>query len=196
MPKREAIEEIDEQVRSCIKCRLGRRRRRAVPGAGNLDAEILFVGEAPGRQEDAQGVPFVGQAGKLLDELLHSVGLSRDEVYITNVVKCRPPGNRDPRVDEIATCTRLFLTRQVQVIRPKLLAMLGRHSTAHILSRVGIEVGSITRVHGKVYEIAPFGFPVIALPMLHPAAALYQAKYKQLLQDDFEVLKSNLARSS
>jgi DNA polymerase len=192
MAKREVLEEIDGEVKSCVKCRLWKRRRHAVPGAGNLNAEVMFVGEAPGRQEDARGVPFVGQAGQVFDDLLNSVGLSRKEVYITNVVKCRPPGNRDPRADEISTCTELYLTRQVRVIHPQFLVMLGRHSAAYTLSKAGVDVKGITKIHGKIHEIAPFGFPVLALPMLHPAAALYQAKYKQLLKDDFEVLKSSL----
>lgn len=194
MSKREVIAEITDEVKSCVKCRLWKCRRHAVPGDGNLDAETVFVGEAPGRREDARGVPFVGQAGKLLDEMLNGIGLSRKEVYITNVVKCRPPRNRDPRADEISTCAELYLARQVQVIHPKLLVLLGRHSAAYVLSTVGMAVEGITEIHGRVYEIAPFGFPLLALPMLHPAAGLYQAKYKQLLEDDFKVLESSLEK--
>lgn len=188
------MEEIDREVTSCVECRLCKRRRHAVPGEGNIDADIMFVGEAPGRQEDAEGVPFVGQAGQLFDRLLSDVGLSRQNVYVTNVVKCRPPGNRDPRADEISVCTELYLSRQARVIRPGFLVMLGRHSASYVLSRVGMDVKGITQIHGQVCEIAPFGLPVLALPMLHPAAALYQAKYKELLEDDFAVLKSRLGK--
>jgi len=194
MSKEELMKEIEAEVAVCVKCRLWKRRNHAVPGDGDVDAEVMFIGEAPGRQEDLRGLPFVGAAGKLLDELLRKIGLSREKVYITNVVKCRPPGNRDPAPEEVVTCTRLYLCRQVEVVRPRFLVMLGRHSAAYVLSRVGIEVGGITRVHGKVYEISPFGFPVVAIPMFHPAAALYNVKYKGLLEEDFEVLRSLLER--
>jgi len=194
MSKEKLIAKINSEAKVCVECRLWKQRKHAVPGDGNFDAKIMFVGEAPGRQEDLKGLPFVGVAGKLLDELLDKIGLSRDEVYITNIVKCRPPRNRDPRSDEINTCTNLYLTRQVETIRPKFLAMLGRHSAAYILSRVGIEVNGITKIHGKVYEISPFGFPVIAIPMFHPAAALYNIKYEDLLREDFEILRSALEK--
>lgn len=188
------MEGIAAEVAVCRRCRLWRKRKHAVPGNGDVDTEIMLIGEAPGRHEDVKGLPFVGAAGNLLDALLNRIGLSRKDVYVTNIVKCRPPSNRDPRPDEIATCTALYLNRQVQVIRPTFLVMLGRHSSAHILSKVGIEVKGITRVHGKVYEISPFGFPVFAVPMFHPAASLYNAKYKSLLESDFEVLRSELKK--
>lgn len=194
MSKEELMEGIAAEVAVCRKCRLWRKRKRAVLGDGALDTEIMLIGEAPGRHEDLKGLPFVGAAGNLLDELLNGVGLSRMEVYVTNIVKCRPPSNRDPKLDEISTCTELYLTRQVQVIQPPFLVMLGRHSSAYVLSKVGIEVEGITRVHGKVYKISPFGFPVVAVPMFHPAAALYNVKYKSLLESDFKVLKSELRK--
>lgn len=194
MSKERVITEINFEVKVCVKCRLWKQRKHAVPGDGNINTEIMFVGEAPGRQEDLKGLPFVGEAGKLLDELLDEIGLSRGEVYITNIVKCRPPRNRDPRSDEIDTCTSLYLTRQVETIQPKFLAMLGRHSAAFVLSRVGIEMSGITKIHGKVYEISPFGFPFIAIPMLHPAAALYNIKYEDLLEEDFKILRSALEK--
>jgi DNA polymerase len=194
MSKGKLITEISSEVENCVKCRLWKQRKHAVPGDGNNDAEIMFVGEAPGRQEDLKGVPFVGAAGEFLNELLDKIGLSRREVYITNIVKCRPPKNRDPRSDEVYTCTSLYLTRQVKIIQPKFLVMLGRHSASYVLSRMGIEVSSITKIHGKVYEISPFGFPIITIPMFHPAAALYNIKYRDLLEEDFGVLKSVLEK--
>ncbi len=194
MSKEELMEGIAAEVAVCRRCRLWRKRKHAVPGNGDVDTEIMLIGEAPGRHEDVKGLPFVGAAGNLLDALLNRIGLSRKDVYVTNIVKCRPPSNRDPRPDEIATCTALYLNRQVQVIRPTFLVMLGRHSSAHILSKVGIEVKGITRVHGKVYEISPFGFPAFAVPMFHPAAALYKVKYKSMLESDFEVLRSELKK--
>ncbi|MEM2048013.1 MAG: type-4 uracil-DNA glycosylase [Candidatus Jordarchaeales archaeon] len=194
MSREESIRQINSEVVKCVRCRLWKHRKNAVPGDGDVNAKVMLIGEAPGRQEDLKGLPFVGAAGKFLDELLRTARLSRDEVYITNVVKCRPPENRDPAPDEVATCTGLYLIRQVQVIQPKYLVMLGRHSASYVLSKSGIEVEGITRVHGRVYEISPFGFPVVAIPMFHPAAALYNVKYQGLLEKDFEVLKSELEK--
>lgn len=194
MSKEKLIKEINAEVAVCVKCRLWNQRRNAVPGDGDIDAKIMFIGEAPGRQEDLEGLPFMGAAGKLLDGFLNKVKLSREEVYITNIVKCRPPENRDPASDEINVCTQLYLSRQVQVIRPKFLVMLGRHSAAHVFNRMGIKVKGITKIHGKVQEICPFGFPVVTIPMFHPAAALYNLRYKDLLEKDFEALKSELEK--
>ncbi len=195
MSKEKLVEKINGDVVVCVQCKLWEHRRHAVPGDGDVDAKIMFIGEAPGRQEDLRGLPFVGAAGKLLDELLQSVGLSRREVYITNIVKCRPPRNREPKPDEVVTCTELYLTRQAQIIQPQFLVMLGRHSATYVLSKTGIEVNGVTGVHGKVYEISPFGFPVVAIPMFHPAAALYNLKYKVLLKEGFEVLNSELKKN-
>lgn len=136
-----------------------------------------------------------GLQEKLLDRLLSEAGISREKAYITNVVKCRPPDNRDPEPDEIATCTGLYLARQVGVIQPAILVMLGRHSATCVLSKAGIRVGGITEIHGRVFEVSPFGFPVIAVPMFHPAAALYNVKYGDLLEEDFGVLKSLLEKN-
>lgn len=194
MSVRELIEEINAQVSVCSKCGLSKNRKSAVPGDGNIQARLMLVGEAPGRQEDLRGLPFVGAAGKTLDKLLQNAGLFRREVYITNIVKCRPPGNRDPSRDEIATCTGLYLKRQIQAIQPRFLVMLGRHSTNYILSESGLKVEGITRIHGKVYKISPFNLPIVAIPMFHPASLLYNLKYKSLLEEDFKVLKSQLKK--
>ncbi|MCW3981512.1 MAG: uracil-DNA glycosylase [Candidatus Bathyarchaeota archaeon] len=179
------LEEIVSEVLSCTKCRLWKQRNRAVPGGGNPRATVMFVGEAPGRSEDLVGLPFVGAAGKILNELLRSAGVSREEVYITNVVKCRPPKNRDPRPDEISTCTELYLSRQVQTLRPRVLVLLGRHAASHVLTRAGLQARNITQIHGIVHEIAPYGFSVAVIPMLHPAAALRNSRYRALLEKDF-----------
>ena len=196
MSKEKLIKGINAEVAVCAKCGLWKQRRYAVPGDGDVDAKIMFIGEAPGRQEDLCGLPFVGAAGKFLDELLQGIGLSRERVYITNIVKCRPPGNRNPASEEIATCTGLYLARQVQIIRPKFLVMLGRHSARFVLSKAGIEVGGVTKVHGRVYEISPFSFPVAAIPVFHPGAALYNIKYKDLLEEDFGILKYEIEKHS
>ncbi len=194
MPKEELLKEISAEITACLKCKLSKTRKNAVPGDGDVNAKIIFIGEAPGRHEDLKGLPFVGTAGKLLDELLHKIALSRNTVYITNIVKCRPPDNRDPTLEEIAICTELYLARQIQAVQPKLLVMLGKHSAVHVLSRIGIRVAGITQIHGKVYEISPFGFPVVAIPTFHPAAALYNSRYKHLLEKDFKKLKSEFKK--
>jgi DNA polymerase len=149
-------------------------------GVGNPDADLMFVGEAPGFHEDKQGYPFVGQAGKLLDQLLGGIGLTRDDVYIANVIKCRPPGNRDPQLDEIEACER-HLFRQVELIQPRLVATLGNFATK-LLS--GKQLG-ITRVHGQEQEVTLGGRSVLLYPLYHPAAALYTPSMLKVLQEDF-----------
>lgn len=190
MPKKEVMEAIANEVKACRKCKLWKTRRNAVPGEGSLDAPIMFIGEAPGYWEDAKGRPFVGAAGKLLDTLLDQNNLSRSTVYITNVVKCRPPENRDPLPVEVKTCTP-FLNRQIRVIQPEIIVTLGRHATSYVLSKAGLKraVG-ITKLRGKVYSIKLFGLPVLLLPTFHPAAVLHNPKYKDALEHDFQFLKS------
>lgn len=180
------LEEIAESVRKCRKCPLHESRKNAVPGEGNERARIMFVGEAPGRSEDEVGRPFVGAAGRLLEELLTSIGLRRQEVFITNVVKCRPPNNRDPRQEEIEACLP-YLIEQVSVVDPEILVALGRHSAGVLLGRVGGV--SIMRVRGRVHEVEVFGRPRKVMPTLHPAAALYNPGLRSLLEEDFEKLR-------
>ncbi|MFB0567516.1 MAG: type-4 uracil-DNA glycosylase [Candidatus Bathyarchaeia archaeon] len=193
MPKLDAMEAVEVEVKACRKCELWRGRKKAVLGEGNLDAAVMFIGEAPGYWEDVKGQPFVGAAGKLLDEMLSRVGFSRGEVYITNVVKCRPPENRDPLPSEIKTCTP-YLDRQIRMIEPKFIVTLGRHAASYILPKAGFETGSITKIHGRVYEANLVGLKVFIIPMYHPAAALYKAKYKDGLDRDFQLLRFELER--
>jgi len=193
VPKLDAMEAVEMEVTACRKCELWERRKNAVPGEGNLDATVMFIGEAPGYWEDVRGRPFVGAAGKLLDEMLSRVGFSRGEVYIANVVKCRPPENRDPQPSEIETCTS-YLDRQIRIIEPRFIVTLGRHAASYILPKGGFETGSITKIHGRVYEANLLGFKVFIIPMCHPAAALYNAKYKDELNRDFQLLKLELER--
>jgi len=187
------MEAVADEVKACRKCGLWKGRKNAVSGEGNIDAAVMFIGEAPGYWEDVKGRPFVGAAGKILDEMLSRVGLSRGEVYITNVVKCRPPENRDPLSSEIETCTP-YLDRQIKIIKPKFIVTLGRHAASYILPKVGFETGSITRIHGRVYEANLLGFKVFIIPVYHPAAALYNAKYKDELDRDFQLLRFELER--
>ena len=193
MSKRGLMEQVEAEVKACRKCGLWKRRKNAVPGEGNLDAAVMFVGEAPGYWEDIKGRPFVGAAGKLLDETLSTVGISRSEVYITNVVKCRPPENRDPLPSEIETCTP-YLDRQIKIVEPKFIVTLGRHAVSYILPKAGFETESITKIHGKIYEASLLGSEVFIIPMYHPAAALYNAKYRDELNKDFQFLKLRLER--
>jgi len=178
-------QKLTEEILECKKCRLWKNRKNPVPGEGSLNAKIMFIGEAPGRMEDLEGRPFVGAAGKLLTELLNSIGLRRDEVYITNLVKCRPPQNRDPLPDEIDACSP-YLDRQIRLIMPKLIVTLGRHSTKHILSKCGVKVTSITKVRGKIFLIKVDDVLIKVIPTYHPAAALYNPRMRTFLEEDFK----------
>lgn len=180
------LEEIAEEVRKCVKCPLHLSRRRAVPGEGNERARVMLIGEAPGRSEDEVGRPFVGAAGRLLDELLASVGISRQEVFITNVVKCRPPNNRDPEPKEVEACLP-YLVEQVSTVDPEIVVALGRHSAGVLLGRIGGV--SIMKVRGKLREVNVFGKVRKVMPTLHPAAVLYNPKLRSLVEEDFEGLK-------
>ena len=165
-------------------------RVHPVIGEGDHYAKIMFIGEAPGKTEAATGRPFAGQAGKILDELLASIEIPRKEVYITNVVKDRPPMNRDPLPEEIALYAR-FLDRQIEIIQPKVIALLGRHSMRYIMEKFGLatQLTSITRMHGKVFEAEASYGKIKIIPLYHPAAALYNPDLKKELFKDFKVVK-------
>ena len=179
----EELLEIHGRVRACVSCRLHVTRTQAVPGYGPVDARIMAVGEAPGEKEDQQGRPFVGAAGKLLTELVESIGLSRRDLYITNTVKCRPPGNRDPQADEVAACSR-FLDEQVALLRPDVILILGRHA----LNRLLPEAGGISRLHGQrvIREERVY------VPLYHPAAALYNGSLRETLFADMQRVRGYL----
>ena len=163
--------ELYAEVRSCVRCPLARTRTLSVPGEGNLGAEVMFIGEAPGANEDRQGRPFVGAAGQFLDELLAHAGLDRSTAYICNVLKCRPPANRDPLPGEIEACSD-YLDEQIDLIDPLVIVTLGRYSMARFFPRQ-----SITRIHGTVREVAGRFY----VPMYHPAAALHQGSLRQVI---------------
>ena len=190
MPKKELMEVVANEVKACRKCQLWKTRSNAVPGEGSLDATTLFIGEAPGYWEDVKGRPFVGAAGKLLGTLLADANLSRSTVYITNVVKCRPPKNRVPSPVEVKTCTP-YLNRQIKTIQPEIIVTLGRHATSYVLSEAGVkEVVGITKLRGEVYSAKLFGLSFSVLPTFHPAAVLHNPKYEDPLKHDFQLLKS------
>jgi len=179
------------EVAGCTNCRLAEGRTQVVFGIGDPNADLMFVGEAPGYHEDQQGKPFVGQAGKLLDKLLAGIGLERDQVYVANVLKCRPPGNRDPQPDEIEACES-HLFRQISLIEPKVVATLGNFATK-LLS--GKPTG-ITRVHGAEQETRLGGRRVLLYPLYHPAAALYTPAMLKVLEEDFARLPAMLGRAT
>jgi len=177
-------------VASCTKCALAQGRTQVVFGVGNPEADLMFVGEAPGFHEDKQGKPFVGQAGNLLDRLLAGIGLEREAVYVANVLKCRPPGNRDPQPQEIEACES-HLFRQIELIEPKIVATLGNFATK-LLS--GKPTG-ITRVHGTEQPTTLGGRRVLLYPLYHPAAALYTPAMLKVLEEDFARLPGLLGRT-
>jgi DNA polymerase len=190
------VEHVDElqayaeAVSGCTRCRLAQGRTQVVFGAGSAQAELMFVGEAPGFHEDKQGLPFVGQAGKLLEKLLAQIGLTRGDVYIANVLKCRPPGNRDPQPDEIEACES-HLFRQIELIEPTVVATLGNFATKLLSGR---QLG-ITKVHGQEQETTLGGRKVLLYPLYHPAAALYTPTMLKILEADFARLPELLGRS-
>jgi DNA polymerase len=182
----EILKEVAVQASVCTKCELQFSRKQAVPGEGPADAEIMFIGEGPGFHENEQGRPFVGAAGQFLDELLTGINLKRQQVYITNVVKCRPPGNRDPQTEELEACSD-YLERQIKAINPKVIVTLGRYSMARFLPNAKISEihGQAIRVHGR-----------LIVPMYHPAAALHQPSLRSAVENDFARLPEWMAKTN
>lgn len=174
--RRLALDAIADEIKACTLCPLHTSRTHAVPGAGRVDAEIMFIGEGPGYNEDQQGLPFVGASGQYLNELLHMIGLKREDVFITNVVKCRPPNNRDPLPNELDTCIPTYLQRQVEIIQPRLIATLGRFSMALFFPG-----GRITKIHGQPRR----GNGRIYYPLFHPAAVLRNPNLRPVMEEDF-----------
>ena len=177
------LADLSAQIRACTRCPLGRSRTRAVPGEGPENAVLMFIGEAPGFHEDKSGRPFVGAAGQFLEELLASIEMTREQVYIANVIKCRPPANREPLPEEILAC-QPYLDRQVELIQPRVIVTLGRYSMARYFPDA-----KISAVHGKPRKIGG----VLYYPMFHPAAALHQPKYRQTVIEDMARIPALLA---
>ena len=176
------LETTAAQIRTCKRCRLHQGRTNAVPGSGPVNTDVFFVGEAPGAQEDEQGLPFVGRSGRYLDQLMENIGLDRDHVFITNVVKCRPPSNRDPRLGEVRACTP-YLERQLGLIRPRMVVTLGRFAMEQFFSE-----GRISEVHGQPRRIEG----TLYLPLYHPAAALYRGSLRSVVEADFQRVRALL----
>jgi len=177
------LNQLHAEVRACVKCGLHATRTQAVPGMGPCPADIMIVGEAPGFNEDRQGEPFVGAAGKLLDTLLARIGLGRSDVYITNVLKCRPPQNRDPMPNEVESCSP-YLARQLSLVKPKVVLVLGRHALERLLPGQG----SISRIHGSLVRRGDVAY----VPLFHPAAALHNGALVADLEHDFDQVKAYL----
>jgi uracil-DNA glycosylase len=188
--RREALKDVYNQTQACVRCsELAATRKTVVFGAGDANAELMFVGEAPGASEDEQGLPFVGQAGKLLEKLLGEIGMARSQVFIANVLKCRPPNNRDPQPLEIENCKE-YLYRQVELIQPSVICTLGNFSTKLLRE----DPAGITRVHGRP-EVITVGRRAVRLyPIFHPAAALYTPRMLETLREDFARLPELLAQ--
>lgn len=169
------LENLANQIRDCRLCPLHETRTQAVPGAGPVDADLVFLGEGPGAHEDEEGLPFVGASGKFLNELLESIELCREKVFITNVVKCRPPANRDPHVAEVEACAG-YLELQLELIQPRLIVTLGRFAMGQFFS-----TGRISEIHGQPQQIDG----AMTLPLYHPAAALYRGSLRSVIKEDF-----------
>lgn len=190
----EELKKIKEEVLNCRKCPLYKKRVEngffPVIGEGNHRAKILFSGEAPGLKEAKTGRPFCGAAGKILDELLESAGIKREDVYITNIVKDRPPGNRDPQGEEIEACCP-YLERQIELIKPEVICPLGRYSMKFLMERFGLKdmVEPISRIHGRIFEAKNLFQKVKIIPFYHPAVVAYNFNMKEILKKDFQVLK-------
>jgi DNA polymerase len=186
--RREALKGVYEEARGCVRCPLHQTRTQVVFGSGNANADLMFVGEAPGANEDRLGLPFVGQAGKLLDKLLVEIGLERSDVFICNTLKCRPPGNRDPHPNEIESCHG-YLQSQVELIEPKLICTLGNFATKLLRA----DTTGISRLHGQVEERSLGARRIRLYPLYHPAAALYTPRTLEALRADFERLPELLS---
>jgi len=187
------IKELEEEMRSCTKCELCKTRKNVVFGEGNKNAKIMFIAEAPGAKEDEQGRPFVGRAGKILDSLLNEFRIERKEVYIANILKCRPPKNRNPLESEIKVCTP-FLEKQIELINPQVICTLGNFSTKFIMEKFGIDEvkEGITKVRGKIFKVINGKKEMKIFPMYHPALAAYNPKKIETMKEDFKKLKNEI----
>jgi DNA polymerase len=185
------LSQLAELIKICKKCKLSITRTAAVPGEGSDHASIMFIGEAPGRQEDLHGKPFVGRAGKVLDLLLHSIELERDKIYITNILKCRPPKNRNPLQSEIHTCTP-YLDQQLMLINPQVIITLGNFATRYIMKKFGLHCEPIGKVHGKIFLLESEIYRRKMIPLYHPAAAVYNPHQKKILLQDFRSISRAL----
>ena len=189
------FEDLKNKVNHCKKCPLYRTKIHYVFGSGSIKASIMFIGEAPGANEDRIGTPFVGRAGKILDELLNSINLKREEIYIANILKCRPPQNRNPSIEEIAACID-YLNNQIDIIKPNVLVPLGSFASKYILQKYDIPFHSISEVHGKIFQKNTIFGTLSIIPMFHPAVATYNPQKKNILLKDMKKLSEILSKNT
>lgn len=187
------LEEIQKQIINCTKCSLHKTRIHPLLGDGNVNAKIVFIGEAPGYHEDRQNKAFIGASGKILDKLLMSIQLNRNDIYITNLLKCHPPQNHDPTEEEIKACIG-YLFDQLKIIQPIIIVSLGRFAVQQIFNFLHLTYNSISEQHGQIFKINASYGPVIVIPMYHPATACYNPSLFDLLQKDFYILKKNISK--
>jgi DNA polymerase len=183
----EEFKKLENEIRNCKKCDLWKTRKNPVIGEGSINTKIMFVGEAPGYNEDLTGHPFCGAAGKILDELLNSISLKREDIYITNILKCRPPQNRNPSEGEIKACVP-YLDKQIKIIKPKVIASLGNFAMQYIFKKFDLKPEKISSVHGKVFVVSNLTGNRKIVPLYHPATATYNPNIKEVLLRDFKVL--------
>ena len=186
--KKQHLERLKEKIEACQRCALYKTRLHVVPGEGNIDADIMFIGEAPGRNEDIQGKPFVGRAGNVFDTLLQVADLTRNDIYLCNILKCRPPGNRNPLDQEIKACVG-SLDIQIKVVNPRIIGTLGNFPTTYIFEKFGLPFVKIGAVHGKVFSVQTTFGPKTVIPFYHPAVATYDPRKIDVLLNDFRVLR-------
>ncbi len=191
MNKTQLLNELKKEVEKCSRCLLYKMRTKVVFGTGSVDTKLMIISEAPGRWEDIKGEPFVGRAGKILDELLNSAGIKREDVYIANILKCRPPQNRNPQKEEIEACTP-YLLKQIEIIKPEIICTLGNYATAFMMKKYGLEssIEGISKIHGKIFEIKNLFKTIKIVPLYHPAVATYNINMKKVLKEDFKIIKS------
>lgn len=187
---KEDLEKIKTEVAACHKCSLWRTRNFPVVGEGSEEAAIMLVGEAPGVNEDRTGRPFCGAAGEILDELLNSIDLARKDIYICNILKCRPPGNRNPQKEEIQNCVP-YLEKQIELIKPKVICALGNFAAAYLMEKYGLkdQIEGISKIHGRVFEVRDLFQSIKIIPLYHPAVATYNSNMKEILKRDIKILK-------
>jgi DNA polymerase len=192
--KEKAMGELSKKIHKCQQCSLGRLRNNVVVGEGSFDAKIMFIGEAPGFYEDQKGRPFVGRAGSILNELLMHINLKREDVFIANILKCRPPNNRNPKKEEVDQCTA-FLNTQIELINPIIIIPLGNFSYRYIFEKYDLPIGKISVDHGKLFKKQTLNGIIYLIPMYHPAIATYNPNNKEILLKDFEKIYSILNKS-
>jgi len=191
--QQEAVRTLNRDIMTCIRCRLAMTRINTVPGEGPADSGLFFIGEAPGRNEDLSGRPFVGRAGAVLEDLLSSIGLERSEVFITSIIKCRPPENRIPRKDEIAACAG-YLDRQIDLCSPEIIIPMGRLASEQVFLRFNIPHEPIGRIHGKLFHAVTARGQLVIIPVYHPAAMTHNPLLKGAVFEDFRIIGTMLKK--